>query len=384
MAGNRKERKAGRVWGDSARNHVRVGDCGGLYGIARRNLFLFLLASVLCLAGCGKAKEDANTKVVLTTGFAKDEIFRIESISCTVPEIMVYLTNTQNQYESVYGPEIWKASAEGVTLEQNIKDTALARIAQIKSMNLLAAEHGVELSEQERGYAAAAAKAYYGSLNDAERAQMGVTEELIENLYAEYGLANKVYNFIIRDINPEISDDEARTITVQHILIKTYALNSAGERTEYEDDAKAEAYGRAKEILDMAKDGETDFEELISRYSEDSTAIYSFGKGDMEPVFEEAAFNLGKGEISDIVETKFGYHIIKCISTFDRAETDANKVKIVEERKKEVFGQEYDTFVKSLTRNLNEELWDQVAFIHDENVKTLDFFDIYGEYFVED
>ena len=42
---------------------------------------------------------------------------------------MVYLTNSQNQYESVYGPEIWKANAEGVTLEQNIKDTALARIA---------------------------------------------------------------------------------------------------------------------------------------------------------------------------------------------------------------------------------------------------------------
>ena len=153
------------------------------------------------MAGCGSEKEDANTKVVLTTGFAKDEIFRIESISCTLPEIMVYLTNTQNQYERVYGPEIWQANVEGITLEQNIKDTALARIAQIKSMNLLAAEHGVELTAQEKGYAAAAAKEYYGSLNDTERELMGVSEELIERLYAEYGLANKVYHFIIRDIN---------------------------------------------------------------------------------------------------------------------------------------------------------------------------------------
>ena len=104
----------------------------------------------------------------------------------------------------------------------------------------------------------------------------------------------------------------------------------------------------------------------------------------MEPALEEAAFNLGTGEISGIVETKSGYHIIKCISTFDRAETDANKVKIVEQRKKEVFGQEYDTFVKSLTRNLNEEAWGEVAFIHDPQVKTADFFDVYGEYFAED
>ena len=213
---------------------------------------------------------------------------------------------------------------------------------------------------------------------------MGVTEEIIENLYAEYGLANKVYQFIIRDINPEISDDEARTITVQHILIKTYALDSTGEKIGYTASAKAEAYKKAREVLEMAKDGETDFEQLVERYSEDSKGTYSFGKGDMEPEFEEAAFNLGTGEISGIVETKSGYHIIKCISTFDRAETDANKVKIVEERKKEVFGQEYDTFVKSLTRNLNEEVWEQVAFINDPQVTTADFFDVYGEYFAEE
>ncbi len=349
--------------------------------------FVFVLLLVYALggmAGCGSSKEVADTKVVLTTGFAKDEIFRIESISCTAPEIMVYLTNTQNQYESVYGPEIWKANAEGVTLEQNIKDTALARIAQIKSMNLLAAEHGVELSVQEKESAAAAAKVYYGSLNETEREKMGVTEAIIEKLYAEYGLANKVYNFIIRDINPEISDDEARTITVQHILIKTYALDGAGEKIEYTAAAKAEAYDKAKEALALARGGETDFEQLMDRYSEDSKGLYSFGKGDMEPLFEEAAFNLGKGEVSDIVETKFGYHIIKCVTTFDRAETDANKVKIVEERKKEVFGQEYDTFVNALTRNLNEEAWEQVAFIRDDRVKTADFFDVYEEYFVED
>ena len=41
-------------------------------------------------------------------------------------------------------------------------------------------------------------------------------------------LADKVYRQIISDINPEISDDEARTITVQHILIKTVTENADG------------------------------------------------------------------------------------------------------------------------------------------------------------
>ncbi len=382
MAGNKKIREFYQILKITGKKRNR-NPIQGRKKLQKTAALLLLSAVMGAWAGCGN-KEDTDTKVVLTTGFAKDEIFRIESISCTLPEIMVYLTNTQNQYERVYGPEIWQANVEGITLEQNIKDTALARIAQIKSMNLLAAEHGVELSEQEQENAAAAARAYYGSLNETERERMGVTEEIVANLYAEYGLANKVYQFIIRDINPEISDDEARTITVQHILIKTYALDSKGEKIEYTETAKTEAYKKAREVLETAREGETDFEQLVERYSEDSKATYSFGKGDMEPEFEEAAFNLGTGEISGIVETRFGYHIIKCISTFDRAETDANKVKIVEERKKEVFGQEYDTFVKSLTRNLNEEVWEQVTFINDPQVTTADFFDVYGEYFAAD
>ncbi|NLL77303.1 MAG: peptidylprolyl isomerase [Clostridiales bacterium] len=295
---------------------------------------------------------------------------------------MVYLTNSQNQYEGVFGPKIWEADIEGTALEQNVKDTALARIAQIKTMNLLANQHGVELSEQETEQAKNAARTYYNSLNETEKELMGVTEETIVTLYSEYALANKVYNYIIKDINPEISDDEARTITVQHILIKTYALDGTGAKVEYTESAKADAYARAEEVLELAREG-TDFEELIEKYSEDNKGTYSFGKGDMEKNFEDAAFNLEKGQISGIVETEYGYHIIKCINTFNREETDANKVKIVEERKKEVFGQEYDTFISTLTRNLNEDLWNSVTFIHNPEVKTSGFFEVYGQYFKE-
>ena len=45
-----------------------------------------------------------------------------------------------------------------------------------------------------------------------------MNRQLIESMYRDYALADKVYRQIISDINPEISDDEARTITVQHIL----------------------------------------------------------------------------------------------------------------------------------------------------------------------
>lgn len=347
----------------------------------KKNAILLILLCILAFAaaGCGKKNTD-GVKVVLTTGLDKDEIFRIETASCTLPEIMVYLTNIQNQYEGAYGEEIWNIDLGDITLEQNVKDIALAQIARIKTMNLMAFRYGVELAEEEQERAENAAKEYFGSLNETEAAAMGVDEKTITKLYSEYALAEKVYRYIIKDINPEISDDEARTITVQHILLKTYALDGTGKKIEYTSKAKEEACDTAYEVWKKAVDGE-DFDELIRHYSEDDKSTYSFGKGEMAPEFEKAAFNLATGEISDVVETEYGYHVIKCISTFDKDETDSNKIKIVEQRKEEVFGLEYDNFVNTLTRRLNEELWESVRFIHDENVNTSDFFDIYKEYF---
>lgn len=341
--------------------------------------FLVIGIMMMQLTGCGNKDAD-GVKVVLTTGFEKDEIFRIETISCMVPEIMVYLTNIQNQYESAYGKEIWNINLGDVTLEQNVKDIALAQIAQIKTMNLMAKRYEIELTKEEKTQAQHAAQAYFSSLNETEKQAMGVDADVIGKLYQEYALAHKVYQYIIKDINPEISDDEARTIIVQHILIKTYALDGTGKKIEYTQKAKDDSYRIAKEVWEKAVAGE-DFDELVRHYNEDDKSTYSFGKGEMDPAFERAAFNLGTGEISEIVETGYGYHIIKCISTFDKEETDSNKIKIVEMRRDEVFGQEYDAFVETLTRKLNEEVWEDIRFIHSEDVTTMDFFDIYDIYF---
>lgn len=345
----------------------------------RRRIAFLIAVVMLFLTGCGNGNSDI--KIVLTTGFARDEVFRIETISCTLPEAMVILVNTQNQYESTFGEEIWKAGLNGVSLEENAKETVLAQLAQIKTMNLLARRYGVSLDEEEKAKAGEAAKVYYDSLSQAEKDSMKVTEEILESLYGEYALADKVYQYIIKDINPEISDDEARTITIEHILFKTYELDGTGQKIEYSEKDKKEARENAEKVLKLARQEDSDFEQLILEYSEDETGTYSFGKGEMEQSFEDAAFNLETGEISDVVETSYGYHIIKCINTFNREETDANKIKIVEKRKEEVFGQEYEAFVDTLTRDLNEELWEKVTLVEDDEVTTSDFFRIYYEYF---
>lgn len=338
-------------------------------------LLLVLSLNIGMLAACGSGR------VVFTTGFGRDEVFKVGGEVCTTSEMMVYLTNTQNQYESLYGDQIWRVSQDGVTLEENVKENVLAKSAQIKAMVLLAKSKGVELDAGESRRVTQAAEEYCSSLSDREKELMGVELSTIEQMYTEYALAGKVYQVIIQNINPEISDDEARTITVQHILLRTNALNEEGRRVELPESAKQEVYQRLSGIRRRAVEDGEDFLELASRYSEDSTITYSFGKGQMDAAFEETAFALETGEVSQVIETDAGYHIIKCITTFDREETDANKLVIVEERRREVFGEEYNAFVEPLMRQLNTKLWDEIALLHDEEVTTKSFFEVYEKYF---
>ncbi len=95
-------------------------------------------------------------------------------------------------------------------------------------------------------------------------------------------------------------------VRASHILIKTENMDEAG---------KAEAKKKAEEILAKARAGE-DFAHLAMEHSEDlgskaKGGEYVFARGRMVKPFEDTAFSLEVGQISDLVETQYGYHIIK-------------------------------------------------------------------------
>ena len=171
---------------------------------------------------------------------------------------------------------------------------------------------------------------------------------------------------------------------MQYIFTAVSDTDSAGNLVSEAQEKKQKAYEKISEAQALAASGEQDFAELASKYSEDETITCSFGKGEMEPAFETAAFMLETDEISNIVETEKGYYLIKCLSTFDRAETDANKLEIVEQRRREAFGQEYDAFAESLAKNMNEKAWDELTMLHDSEVTTSSFSEVYEKYFPQE
>jgi peptidyl-prolyl cis-trans isomerase D len=95
-------------------------------------------------------------------------------------------------------------------------------------------------------------------------------------------------------------------VRASHILLKT----------EGKDDAAVKA--KAADLLKEAKGG-ADFAELAKKNSEDEASAKNggdldyFGKGKMVPEFDQAAFGMQPGQISDLVKTQYGYHIIKVV-----------------------------------------------------------------------
>ena len=343
-------------------------------------LVLCGLMSAALLSSCAQ-KEEETTQIVFTTDFTDNEIFRIDNLNCTVPEANIYMYTSEDQYTGVFGKEIWDTSLKDSKLLDELKDVTLARLAQIKAMTLLAQSRAIELDEEEQEKVKEAAGKYIAGLDPASIAKLAISEEIVERMYGDYALAEKIYDNITANVNPEISDDEARTIKVRHILIKTYEADEEGNKTIFGTDRKNAAFQKAVAIRKEAMEEGADFDALIDKYSEDTTAEYTFGKGMMPENFEKAAFELGTDEISDVVQTDYGFHIIKCISTFDRDETDANKVRILKQRKKEAFNATYENFIKTLHSNLNEELWENLDFEIDDAITTTDFFDVYNEVF---
>ena len=110
---------------------------------------------------------------------------------------------------------------------------------------------------------------------------------------------------------PPSKDDEK--ISASHILVSYKGSRNAPEKVTR---SKEQAKKRAEEALKKAKGG-TDFTELAKKYSDDPGSgprggdLGSFTRKAMVQPFSDAAFGLKPGEFSSIVETDFGFHVIK-------------------------------------------------------------------------
>jgi foldase protein PrsA len=153
------------------------------------------------------------------------------------------------------------------------------------------------------------------------------------------GLRIRKYFAEVVYANIEITDEELKDIYMQehtkdkNASVRHILLSTTGKTEEQKRQIRKKMEG----LLKQAKEGQ-DFAALAKKYTEDpgsknNGGLYAnFERGEMVKPFDEAAFSVPIGSISDIVETEFGYHILKIIDrkkderTFDeqRAQLENN------------------------------------------------------------
>ncbi|MCA0989195.1 peptidylprolyl isomerase [Guptibacillus algicola] len=171
------------------------------------------------------------------------------------------------------------------------------------------------------------------------------------------------------DVRKQLLAQKAATegVDVSDEKLKTFYEENQNLFTELEashilvDDEET-----AKEVKEKLNDG-GDFAELAKEYSKDGSAqnggdLGIFKKGDMVAEFEEAAFALEKGEVSDIVQSQFGYHIIKLKS---------KTVKPFEESKEEVKEQYLQQNAKDVPTVIDELIKEADIKVKDDQFKDL-------------
>lgn len=256
-------------------------------------LALVVLAT-FTLAACEKAPKDAVAKV------------NGENISKT--EFDKEFDMYKNVYKKQFGEDIMsKDAGNGKTFEEAIKEQVLEKIIMEKIILENAKKEEITVTDDELNNQI---KSYKEVLGSDEKYKTFLSENNLTEEYFKEG------------IKTEMIIDKYRTKYIEGLKIdEKEAKKHFEENKDSYIKVKAshilvETEEQAKSILEKIKNGE-DFHALAGKESIDSGSAVNggdlgyFRKGDMVPQFEEAAFSLEPGKISDIVQSDYGYHIIK-------------------------------------------------------------------------
>ena len=283
------------------------------YKSVTRMLAVITALCLLCasLTACGKARPIKSTKEELTP------VGTVAGHEVLYEELRYLTLKYRQAMAATYGETIWDTEASReqyrAELEKAVYDNITSNYAVLALCDEVQIKHTEDAIQK-------AVQEYVQSTVD----EMGGVKEYREQMKAEF-LTDHFYRFslavsfcetellyvytddlglIERDESKIydiiMSDEFARTL---HIYIE----NNAGEDP-------AENRAKAEDILRQYRDG-TAFNTLIGRYSEDfymtTTNGYYFTRGEMVREYEDAAFALTVGEVSEVVETSSGYYIIQ-------------------------------------------------------------------------
>ncbi|MCI8505340.1 MAG: hypothetical protein HFI67_04035 [Lachnospiraceae bacterium] len=313
-------------------------------------------AAVLLLgtaAGCGRTRvtlEKYPDTVVATLGDTK--IYLDEA------NYMARASQYSNEFAyTMYGmdpTDMWQSDlGTGTTMEAYAKQSVMAGIGQTYVLKAKAEALGLTLSEDELKKVDEAVSQTMETMDEAVKDATNITEERLKEFITANALAMKAYQEAIKDVDTEVSDEEAAQRIIRYILVKD------GE------DAEA-AKTQAEEIKARVEAGENS-EEAMTAIAEESENVsymnYTFGEGDLDNELGTLGMSLATGETGSVHQEGYGWYVVYCVTEFDQEATDKEKPNVVAKRQSEHFQTVYAEWVKELPSfKVDEKVWSQITF----------------------
>ena len=290
--------------------------------------------------------------IVLTVG--KSEV--------SYRELLIYQLQIKNKYEPSLGEDVWNFAIEdGKTFSDMAKDELLSEVTKIKIVVQEAAKLNIILENSEKEEVETQVVQYMEKITQEDQKKYGITQDMVRHVLEDNYLADKVYTVTTNEVNTDISDEEAKQIKLQMLMVMTKGEDKNGNQIALDETQKKTAKQRADAMREKALEAK-DFEAFASSNTDASYVDLTLGKGD-NPEIENTAFALKVGEISPVIETTEGYVILKLISAFDEDATAQKKEQMIEEQRDAIFVAKYKVWSSEYKITQDAKLWSMINFI---------------------
>ncbi len=325
------------------------------------------LLMILSVVGC------SGLKVV-------KEIATVDGNLISKAEYMYYLENIKAQMLTEAGIStkeeakiFWEGEIDGQKASDVAKNKAMEECIRTEIGVLLAKEAGNELSAETKS----SIKSYVdagGEQIDEIKDMTGLSDDMLKTLLekSEYAsmFAQNYYTENTEALTPSEEDVDERYfdeyVRVKHVLISSSPSQEQIEAGMSVEDYRVNQKETADEVLEKAKNGE-DFDALVKEYGEDpgmetSPDGYTItNNGQMVAEFEQAALALEVGEVSELVETSYGWHVLKRYELLtDGAEYESSISTITNELTTDLFNEYIDSLKGNYTIEIEQSVLDGI------------------------
>ena len=277
-----------------------------------KTLFINLLIGVFLLAGTARAEPILLDKIIAVVDdkiVLRSDVenkLRMELIGRRIDVRTVPQAELENMFNKILENEIQRnlllvrAREDSIEVDdERVEEMVRAQIRYIKEQ-FGAADFAEELKKE----------------GLTERQMRDQYREHFRNQYLEDSMSQMLAQQVsvspreIKEFEEKYRRGESSSVSLSHIFIEPAAS------TEQQDKIRPQA----EAVLERIRTGE-DFAALAKEYSQDPGSASQggdlgfFGRGTMVPAFEDVAFSLKVGEVSDLVQSQFGFHIIRVEET---------------------------------------------------------------------